>query len=146
MVKTINKKLIAIVAALVVLAVTLSLALVGCSSNKVTPPANPQTENNLVVTPDETSGAVRLAVMPLAANGGINQLSEDSYTVTATILPASALQKANWAIAWKNGSSSWANGKSVADYVTLTVSEENGLTATISCKKAFSEQKNGTIS
>ena len=43
MTKTINKKLFAIVAAVMVLAVALSLAMVGCSSNKDTPTA----ENDL---------------------------------------------------------------------------------------------------
>lgn len=109
-----------------------------------TPPA--QTESGMLVTPDETSGAVRLSVMPLSANGGINQLSENSYTVTATIQPASALQKANWSVAWKNNGSSWAMGKTVTDYVTVTPTEEGALTATLNCVKAFSEQVILTVS
>lgn len=106
--------------------------------NTTTPPNHP--ESGMLVTPDETNGAVKLSVAPLSANGGINQLSETSYTITATILPASALQKANWSVAWKDSGSSWATGKTVTEYVTVTPSEENLLTATLSCVKAFSEQ------
>lgn len=114
------------------------------NGKKETPPA--QTESGMLVTPDETNGAVKLSVAPLSANGGINQLSETSYTITATIQPASALQKANWSVSWKNGGSSWATGKNVTDYVTIRPTSDGALTATLNCVKAFSEQVVLTVS
>lgn len=113
---------------------------IGINNGKTmgTPPK--QTESGMVVTPDETNNAVKLAVTPLAADNNASPQAEKSYTITATILPASALQKANWSVAWKTPASSWATGKTVTDYVTVTPSEENLLTATLSCIKSFSEQ------
>lgn len=140
------KWIVVFVLVAVILVGTVVSLVIGIQNGKrtETPPA--QTESGMLVTPDETSGAVRLSVMPLSANGGINQLSENSYTVTATIQPASALQKANWSVAWKNNGSSWAMGKTVTDYVTVTPTEEGALTATLNCVKAFSEQVILTVS
>lgn len=133
------KWIVVFVLVAVLLVGTVVSLVIGINNGKKTetPPIH---NGGMLVTPDKTNGAVSLAVSPLSANGGISQLSENSYTVTATILPASALQKANWSVSWKDGSSSWATGKTVTDYVTVTPSEENSLTATLSCVKAFSEQ------
>lgn len=130
----------------VLLVGTVASLVIGINNGKKTetPPAH--TESGMLVTPDETNGAVKLSVAPLSANGGINQLSETSYTITATIQPASALQKANWSVAWKNGGSSWATGKAVTDYVTVTPTSDGALTATLNCVKAFSEQVVLTVS
>lgn len=43
----------------------------------------------------------------------------------------------DWSIAFKNPSSSWANGKSVSSYVTIV---KNGTTCNIKCNEAFGEQ------
>lgn len=97
----------------------------------------------------EQTGAIDggLSVTPVSANGirlMATELSEtesgNSYAVTATIEPAGALQKADWSLAWANGSSSWASGKTVTDYVTVSTSEDGGLTATVTLVKPFSEQ------
>ena len=69
---------------------------------------------------------------------GVSPLAETAYTLTATITPSDASNKAvSWSAAWKNSSSSWANGKSVSDYVSIS---SNGLTATVECLQAFGEQ------
>ncbi len=66
---------------------------------------------------------------------------EESVTVTATITPSTATnKKVNWSLAWKNASSSWASGKTVTDYVTVTPDSDGSLTATVKAVKAFSEQ------
>lgn len=45
----------------------------------------------------------------------------DTYTVTATITPADATYKdVEFSVAWKNPNSTWASGKKVSDYVTIT--------------------------
>lgn len=72
------------------------------------------------------------------AEYGVSPLAETAYTLTATITPSDASNKAvSWSAAWKNSSSAWANGKSVSDYVSIS---SNGLTATVECLQAFGEQ------
>lgn len=64
-----------------------------------------------------------------------------SKNLTATITPADATnKKVDWSIAFKSASSTWAKGKTVTDYVTITPTSDGALTATVTCKKAFGEQ------
>ncbi len=72
---------------------------------------------------------------------GISPLAETAQQLTATITPSNAAnKKVNWTVRWKNASSSWATGKNVTDYVTITPTADGALTANAECKKAFSEQ------
>lgn len=72
---------------------------------------------------------------------GVSPMAETAYTLTATITPATADNKnVDWSVAWANASSSWASGKTVTDYVTVTPSSPGSLTATVECKQAFGEQ------
>ena len=72
---------------------------------------------------------------------GIMPIAESAQQLTATIQPSSATYKAvQWTIAWKNASSSWATGKTVTDYVTVTPVEEGGLVANVQCLQPFGEQ------
>ncbi len=105
-----------------------------------------------VETEQATVADGSMSVMPVSANGirlmaaervsdvAVSPQAETSYTITATIEPAGALQKADWSLAWANGSSSWASGKTVTDYVTVSTAEDGALTATLSLVKPFSEQ------
>lgn len=50
---------------------------------------------------------------------GVSAIAETAYTLTATITPSDATnKKVDWSIAFKNGSSAWASGKTITDYVT----------------------------
>ena len=120
---------------------------IGKNEQTDTPPAEQeQTESNMTVTPEETNG-VLLSIKAMSASADdISALAENSYTITATIQPASAMQRANWSVAWKNGSSAWATGKTVTDYVTVTPTAEGALTAALICVKPFSEQVVLTVS
>ena len=100
-------------------------------------------DGGMSVTPTSATG-VRLMMAQAAAE--VSPLAETSYTIKATIEPASARQNANWSVAWANGSSAWATGKTVTDYVTITPTEEGSLTATLACVKPFSEQVILTVS
>ena len=131
--------------AFLIVGVLIAGIICGWFDKKETPPTE-QTETGFIVTPDEING-VSLSVKAMSASAnGVNALAENSYTVTATIQPATALQRANWSVAWKNGSSAWATGKTVTDYVTITPAEEGALTATLACVKPFSEQVILTVS
>ncbi len=72
---------------------------------------------------------------------GISPLAENAYTLTATVTPSDAAnKKVDWTIAFKNASSSWATGKTVTDYATVTPSADGSLTAVVENVKAFREQ------
>ena len=75
------------------------------------------------------------------ADYGVSPLAESAYTVTATVTPELAVNKAvDWSVSWKNASSSWATGKTVTDYVTVTPTSDGALTASVACIKEFAEQ------
>lgn len=75
------------------------------------------------------------------ADYGVSTLAETAYTLTATIMPEDAFDKTvDWSIAFADPSSSWANGKTVTDYVTVTPSSNGSLTATVQCLQDFGEQ------
>jgi hypothetical protein len=103
------------------------------------------TANNLVIAQDYASADIQLMseVIPMSAyeEEGIATYADSAYTLTATVTPDTATYKAvTWAIAWKDASSTWANGKTVTDYVTITPTAEGALTANLACSKAFGEQ------
>ena len=104
---------------------------------------------------DETPGGVvdgdgnvmdpeAVNVMP-AAMAFTSDKAGNTVKITATITPENATnQGVIWSVAWKNPSSSWASGKTVTDYVTVTpdmsIGGEYSKIATVTCVKAFSEQ------
>ena len=72
---------------------------------------------------------------------GVSPMAETAYTLTVQITPSTVTNKnVDWAVAFSNSSSSWASGKTVTDYVTVTPASSDSLTATVECKQAFGEQ------
>ena len=64
--------------------------------------------------------------------------SDNSVTITATVYPENATNKdVSWSLAWADASSSWATGKTVSDYVSMT---SDASSATLTCVQAFGEQ------
>lgn len=81
-----------------------------------------------------------IAKADYAANG-VSPLAETAYTLTATVYPENASNKAlDWSVSFVNASSSWATGKTVTDYVTVTPTSDGALTATVENLQAFGEQ------
>ena len=77
---------------------------------------------------------------PLNPDTGIATAAEEGYQLTETVLPEDAADKTvKYSVAWSNADSTWANGKSVNDYVTVTQASEGALTATVTCNQAFGE-------
>ena len=98
-----------------------------------------------VSTEAGVSHGIRLAAVKLASSEyeayGVSPLAESAYTLTATITPADAVNKAvDWTIAFKNASSTWASGKTVTEYATVTPSADGALTAVVENVAAFGEQ------
>ena len=75
------------------------------------------------------------------ATYGVSEQAEKAYTITATVKPDDATnKKVNWSLAFANAESTWAKGKSISDYVTVSVSGTTNSVAVLSCLKAFGEQ------
>ena len=84
--------------------------------------------------------------MVFAATAAEAATASEGITLTATVSPETADNKAvDWSVAFVNPSSSWAKGKNVADYVTVTPTSDGALTANVSCLKAFGEQIKVTV-
>lgn len=102
-----------------------------------------ETESNFTVTPESTKN-MQFTATHLTAEQyddyGIMPLAQSAYTITATITPSNADAAIDWSVAWKDGNSSWAKGKTVTNYVTVTPTSDGALTATVSCLVAFGEQ------
>ena len=81
-------------------------------------------------------------IMPVAyAANGVSALADTAYTLTATVEPNYSGEKEfDWSVKFQNASSSWANGKTVMDYVTVTPTLDGANTATVECKQAFGEK------
>ena len=93
----------------------------------------------------EASNGIRLMSMKLApmqyAAYGVAANAESAYTVTATVYPEDAANKLlDWTVSFKNASSTWASGKKVTDYVTVTLSSDGAMTAVVQNIAAFGEQ------
>ena len=81
-------------------------------------------------------------IMPTeyAANG-VSALADTAYTLTATAEPNYSGEKEfDWSVIFQSDSSSWASGKTVTDYVTVTPTSDGANTATVECKQAFGEK------
>lgn len=93
--------------------------------------------------PVENGIALTSAEIPVAefmANG-VSAQAETAYTLTATLDPADVIDKTvDWAVEFASPSSSWATGKTVTDYVTVTPTSDGALTANVECLQAFGEQ------
>lgn len=103
-----------------------------------------------MVVGDSVGSGILLKSMKIAAEDyaayGVSPLAESAQTLTATISPSNAADKTvDWTVAWVNAGSSWANGKTVTDYVTVTPTSDGALTATVECLQAFGEQIKVTV-
>ena len=88
---------------------------------------------------------VKLSVRKLMSSEyeeyGVSALAEDAYTLTATVQPADAANKAiDWSVSFTDAGDEWATGKTVTDYVTVTPTSDGALTATVENIAAFGEQ------
>ena len=85
------------------------------------------------------------ANMVFAATAAEPSDAKDGITLKATIDPDTAAnQNVDWSVSFVNPSSSWASGKTITDYVTVTPTSDGALTATVQCLKA-SDQDNRYI-
>ena len=109
-----------------------------------TPDTTIEEETGLVIGDTEESGVSLMSTKIDSADYaayGISSATETAYSLTATIVPENATNKAvNWAVEWVNNDSSWATGKNVTEYVKVTPTYDGSLTATLEALKGFGEQ------
>lgn len=140
-------KIVGIVLIMALVFCTCALCLVGCNSNKeliVEPNEEPEqvVESGFEIEYEDTP-EFGLSVQEIDPEDyedyGVSMAAESAYTLTATILPAETTNKdVRWTIAFENPSSTWATGKSVSSYVSL--SNTGTTTCTLSCNAAFGEK------
>ncbi len=70
---------------------------------------------------------------------GIDAQANTAYSITATVNENAADKSVIGSVHWKDGSSTWATGKNINDYVTLNQTVQYGLDFTFIVKQAFSE-------
>ena len=106
------------------------------------PEAEPKDGAVISETAEHGVSLMSAKIAPAAyASNGVSALADTAYTLTASVEPDYAGEKTfDWSIKFEDGSSSWANGKPVTDYVTVTPSSDGADTATVECKQAFGER------
>lgn len=103
-----------------------------------------QEAGGAVITEGEKNGmTIKSMKIPQSDYGeyGISTMAETAYSLTVTITPETAENKAvDWTIAFVDPDSEWSAGKTVTDFVTVTPTADGALTANVACIKSFGEQ------
>lgn len=136
----------AIVTLLLVALIVVCGVFFGTGKWQVTPetPEQEQPGEGAVVGDVEENGislmSTRIAPADYA-DYGIDPLADTAFEITATVTPANATDKSiTLSLAFENGSSSWASGKTVTDYVELsTTTVQSGVPFTLTCNQAYGE-------
>lgn len=110
----------------------------------------PLEENGGAVINESASNGIKVMSTKIQraayAEYDISPQAETAYTLTATITPFDANNKAvDWSVSWVNANSTFASGKSVTDYVTVTPTSDGALTSNVECKQAFGEKIKITV-
>jgi len=145
-------KWIAVFTAIVVLFVgVISSLVIAVNNGKTNPSTVPDkqpvkeiSENTLLVTDSENKDAA-VYEMPKSLYFSIARNAAPSghtasVNLTATVTPLEATnKKVDWTVAW--GSAPTNGDKPVTDYVTVTPDSDGSNVATVTCKKAFGDDK-----
>lgn len=104
----------------------------------------PEEEGGMQIGEAEGSGISLMSAEIAAADYeeyGVSAQAENAFTLTATLTPADSYDKTvDWSVRWQNSNSSWAKGKTVTDYVTVTPTSDGALTASVACLQDFGEK------
>ena len=148
--KTIKRLSAVLFAVLLIAALVLSVFTKGFTDwrfGKELPSVN-DLNSNVVVTPQEGNGGIRLMAefLPEITQGdNETDYESETLTITATVSPDNSADNTglDWSMAFKNPSSAWATGKTLSDYMTLTPSGADvagSKTVSVKCLKPFGEQ------
>lgn len=151
--KTIKRLSAVLFAVLLIAALVLSVLTKGFTDwrfGKELPAVN-DLNNNVVVTPQESGGAISLSIMRAPDKtadvtlGDETDYESETLTITATVSPDNSADNTglDWSMAFKNPSSAWATGKTLSEYMTLTPSGTDAAGSkkvSVKCLKPFGEQ------
>ena len=88
-----------------------------------------------------TAYAMSCSGMVFATPTAYSRTASEGITLQASVEPSFATKTAvDWSVSFANPESSWATGKTVTDYVTITPISDGSLTATLECVAPFGEQ------
>ena len=136
-----KKKVLASILALSILATT-GVTVASCVAFKDKPAGETtQTQPSVDQVTDENGEVLgdEINVMParmIFRNARVlNNTSEyDSVTIQATVNPDNTTNKnVSWSVAFVNPESTWAKGKNVADYISVTPQAVGSNIATVEC-------------
>ena len=148
--KTIKRLSAVLFAVLLIAALVLSVFTKGFTDwqfGKELPAVNDLT-GNVVVTPQEGNGGIRLMAEfqpEITESGDATDYEGETLTITATVSPDNSADNTglDWSMAFKDPSSAWATGKTLTDYMTLTPSGTDAAGSkkvSVKCLKPFGEQ------
>lgn len=100
-------------------------------------------ENKQVASAEQQVASISLRNAP---RNVVHEIQvENSYTINATVLPSTASDKSlTWTAQFVGSGSSWAKGKSVSDYVTITPSTDTSK-CEVKCLQPFGESVKITV-
>lgn len=137
------KRYVKVIAIFLVIATifSMSIVFVGCSSKNDENPTVSTNEPNLDYSQDavyDMPQVMAFSAQTLATAQATGKTVD--IKIKATVIPSDAANTlVDYSIAW--GSAPTHGKEAVTDYVTVTQDTEGGLTATVSCKKAFDSDK-----
>ena len=148
--KTIKRLSAVLFAVLLIAALVLSVLTKGFTDwqfGKEQPTVN-DLNSNIVITPQEGNGGIRLMAEfqpEITGSDDDSDYEGATLTIMATVSPDNSADNTglDWSMAFKNPSSAWATGKTLADYMTLTPSGTDAAgskTVSVKCLKPFGEQ------
>ena len=148
--KTLKRLSAVLFAVLLIAALVLSVLTKGFTDwrfGKELPSVN-DLNSNVVVTPQEGNGGIRLMAefLPEITQGdNETDYESETLTITATVSPDNSADNTglDWSMAFKDPSSAWATGKTLTDYMTLTPSGTDAAGSkkvSVKCLKPFGEQ------
>lgn len=143
-----TKIFISIECVLMILAIMLTTAFIIC-------PQDNQEITNIPaggVMDENGNEMISGTVYPMSTNmlftspSAMSTTASEGVTLQATVKPDDAINKAvDWSVSFVNSSSSWATGKTITDYVTVTPTSDGATTATVTCAQAFGEKIRITV-
>lgn len=138
------KKTILVIILAIMLCTVVVGALAACTSVGETTSESNAVYGDMDISPDSGNGvSIACTDIPrkMYNQYGIAPIAETAKSLKATITPSDASNKeVDWSVAWKDPSSSWATGKMVTQYITVTPTSDGALTANVACLKGFGEQ------
>lgn len=114
------------------------------STNATLPDAKLNVTSTTIDSKPLTAGSISLtsaAIAPTAySDYGISAQAETAQLITVSVTPSeSEVTDFTFSCSWLDPNSSWATGKDINNYFTVTQSSTNKLQATATCIQAFGE-------